>query len=110
MMTLQQQVITIGVVILALQICRWIAFWIFPANKPIPEYVQYLGYALPSAVFGMLVVYCYKNVDILGQYHGFAEFSAGLLVVLLHLWQRNMFLSIFAGTAFYMVLVQKFFI
>ena len=109
-MTLNQQIITIGLVILALQLCRWVAFWVFPAHRPIPSYVQYLGYALPPAVFGMLIVYCYKSVDILGQYYGFPEFISGLFVIGLHWWQRNMFLSIFAGTALYMVLVQKFFV
>ena len=31
-------------------------------NKKTPEYIQYLGKFLPSAVFGMLVIYCLKNV------------------------------------------------
>ena len=44
-MTLNQQIITIGLVILTLQLCRWVAFWVFPAHRPIPSYVQYLGYA-----------------------------------------------------------------
>ena len=35
---------------------------IFKENKKTPEYIQYLGKFLPSAVFGMLVIYCLKNV------------------------------------------------
>ena len=31
-------------------------------NKKTPEYIQYLGKFLPSSVFGMLVIYCLKNV------------------------------------------------
>ena len=31
-------------------------------NKKTPEYIQYLGKFLPSAVFGMFVIYCLKNV------------------------------------------------
>lgn len=109
-MSFSQQMITLAVVILALQLCRWVAFWVFPAHQAIPSYVQYLGYALPPAVFGMLVIYCYKNVDILGRYHGLPELIAGAVVIALHLWRRNMFISILVGTGFYMLLVQKIFI
>lgn len=65
---------------------------------------------LPAAMFGMLVVYCYKNVDVLSGYYGLPDFIAGALVLGLHFWKKNMFLSISAGTIFYMFLVQKVFI
>jgi uncharacterized protein HI_1737 len=55
-------------------------------------------------------VYCYKNVDVLSGYHGLPDFIAGALVLVLHFWKKNMFLSISAGTIFYMFLVQKVFI
>ncbi len=109
-MTLNEQILTIVTAIIALQLCRWVAFWIFPAHKKVPDFVQYLGKALPPAVFGLLVVYCYKNVDILGRYHGAAEFLAGAVVIALHLWRKNMFLSIGVGTILYMVLVQTVFV
>lgn len=109
-MTITEQLITIATAIIAVQLCRWVAFWAFPAHRPVPSFVQYLGKALPSAVFGLLVVYCYKNVDILGQYHGMAEFIAGAVVVALHVWRKNMFISIGAGTVLYMVLVQQVFV
>ncbi len=109
-MDLTHQILTIAIVILALQLCRWVAFWAFPAHKPIPAYVQYLGKVLPASVFGMLVIYCYKNVDIFSQYHGIAEFLAGAVVLILHFWKKNMFLSIAVGTLLYMYLVQKVFV
>ncbi|MFR7667298.1 MAG: hypothetical protein ACLU00_01715 [Mediterraneibacter faecis] len=37
--------------------------------------VQYLGKFLPSAVFGMLVIYCLKNVEVLHGTHGIPEES-----------------------------------
>ena len=58
-MILSQQLLTLGVVIAALQLCRWLPFWLFPAHRPTPLYIQYLGRALPPAVFGMLVIYCF---------------------------------------------------
>ena len=60
-MTLTEQIITIGIAVLGVQFTRWLPFWIFPANRPIPEYIRYLGKVLPAAMFGMLVVYCYKK-------------------------------------------------
>lgn len=110
MMTFEQQIMTIVIAIFALQLCRWIAFVAFPAHKPIPPYIQYLGKVLPPAVFGLLVVYCYKNVNIYAQYHGLAEFIAGAITLILHFWRKNMFLSIAVGTMLYMFLVQKVFI
>ena len=76
-MTLMEQIITIAICIFCVQFTRLLPFWIFPANRPIPEYVRYLGKVLPAAMFGMLVVYCYKNVDVLSSYHGLPDFIAG---------------------------------
>lgn len=110
MMSLNEQLFTILIVIFALQICRWLPFWVFPEHKPIPAFVQYLGKALPPAVFGLLVIYCYKNVNLFAEYYGLAEFIAGGVVVALHLWKKNMFLSIATGTILYMYLVQNVFV
>ena len=109
-MTFNEQLITIGLGILAVHFCRLLPFWIFPANRPIPEYIRYLGKVLPAAMFGMLVVYCYKNIDLLSGYHGTPDFIAGGVTLALHLWKKNMFLSMAAGTGLYMFLVQAVFV
>ena len=75
-----------------------------------PKYVQYLGKALPPAVFAMLVVYCLKNVDVFSSSHGFPELIAVIVVVLLHLKWRQMLVSIAGGTICYMLLVQLVFV
>ncbi|MCW9718624.1 MULTISPECIES: branched-chain amino acid transporter permease [unclassified Avibacterium] len=108
-MTLTQQIITISLAVLAVQLTRWLPFWIFPAERPIPEYIRYLGKVLPPAMFGMLVVYCYKNIDMNTAYFGAPDFIAGGIVLALHFWKKNMFLSIIAGTVIYMFLVQMVF-
>lgn len=74
-----------------------------------PRYVQYLGKALPSAVFGLLVIYCLKNVDLMQGSHGIPELLSLAAVAALHLWKRQMLLSIAGGTVFYMALVQQIF-
>lgn len=109
-MSLTEQILTIIICVICVQFTRWLPFWAFPPNRPIPDYIRYLGKVLPAAMFGMLVVYCYKNVDVLNGYHGVPDFLAGALVLGLHFWKKNMFLSIAAGTLFYMVLVQTIFI
>ena len=88
---------------------RFLPFILFPEGKPTPKYIQYLGRVLPAAVFGLLVVYCLKDVSIFSGSHGLPEFIAIAVVILLHLWKRQMFLSIAGGTVCYMLLVQLVF-
>lgn len=105
-MTLTQQIITIGMVVLGTALTRFLPFLLFPAGKPTPKYIQYLGKVLPAAVFGLLVVYSLKDVSLLTGSHGIPEMLAVALVILLHIWKRQMLLSIAGGTVFYMLLVQ----
>lgn len=105
-MTVTQQIITVAVVVFATMLTRYIPFVVFPAGKPTPKYISYLGTVLPSAVFGLLVVYCLKDVSILTGSHGLPELMAIAVVVALHLWKRQMLLSIAGGTVCYMLLVQ----
>lgn len=105
-MTLTQQIITIGVVALGTILTRFLPFLLFPAGKPTPKYIQYLGKALPSAVFGLLVVYCLKNVSLFSGSRGIPELLSIAVVTALHLWKGQMLLSIAGGTVCYMLLVQ----
>ena len=105
-MTLSQQIITIAMVVLGTVLTRFIPFIFFPADKPTPKYIQYLGKVLPSAVFGLLVIYCLRSVDLFSGSHGLPEALSIALVIALHVWKRQMLLSIAGGTVCYMLLVQ----
>ena len=105
-MTTNQQIITIAMVILGTMLTRFLPFLLFPTGKKTPKYIQYLGKVLPAAVFGLLVIYCVKDVSVSQGNHGLPEILAIALTAGLHLWKKNMFLSIAAGTLFYMALVQ----
>lgn len=105
-MTLTQQIITISLCAAGTMLTRFLPFIVFRADKPTPKYVQYIGNALPGAIFGMLVVYCLKDVTILGGSHGIPEAIAIVAVIALHLWRRNMLISIAGGTVCYMLLLQ----
>lgn len=108
-MTLTQQIITIGLCALATLLTRFLPFLLFSSRRPTPPFVQYLGKALPAAIFGMLVVYCLKNVSLRTGTHGLPEAIAIAVVAALHLWKRQMLLSIAGGTVCYMLLVQTIF-
>ena len=109
MMTLTQQIVTIAMVVLGTMLTRFVPFFVFPAGKPTPKYVQYLGNVLPPAVFGLLIIYCLKNVSIFTGSHAIPELLAITLVIALHTWKRQMLLSIAGGTIFYMILVHFIF-
>ena len=110
-MTTLQQAITIAVVALGTMLTRFLPFILFPSGRRTPPFVRYLGRVLPAAALGLLVIYCVKDVDFLaGRWHGLPELISMALVTALHVWRRNMLLSIAAGTVCYMLLVQFVFI
>lgn len=108
-MTLLQQIITIAMCALATMLTRFLPFLVFRPDRPTPRYVQYLGGVLPLAVFAMLVVYCLRNVSITTGTHGLPEFIAIAITVALHMWKKQMLISIAGGTIAYMLLVQLVF-
>lgn len=105
-MTGREQFFTILVIVLGTMLTRFLPFLLFPAEKPTPKLVQKLGRILPAAVFGLLIVYCLKNVSFLSGSHGLPELISIALVTALHLWKRQTLLSIAAGTVCYMLLIQ----
>jgi branched-subunit amino acid transport protein AzlD len=108
-MNAAQQIITIAMVVSGTMLTRFLPFIIFPSDKPTPHYVQYLGNVLPSAVIGLLVIYCFKDVSFLSGSHGIPELIGVAVVALLHVWKKQMLLSIAGGTIVYMILIQLFF-
>ncbi|MBQ9196943.1 MAG: branched-chain amino acid transporter permease [Clostridia bacterium] len=108
-MTLAQRLITIALCAAATMLTRFLPFLVFSSKKPTPGYIRYLGRALPGAIFAMLVVYCLKNVTLLSGSHGLPELIAIAVTVGLHLWKKQILLSIAGGTACYMLLVQFIF-
>ncbi|MBM6991991.1 MAG: branched-chain amino acid transporter permease [Prevotella sp.] len=104
-MTLVQQILTVLVMAIGVMLTRFLPFALFQGRRT-PRYVQYLGTVLPAAVFGMLVVYCLKDVDLASGAHGLPEAIGIVVTIVLHLWKRQMLLSIAGGTLCYMLIVQ----
>ncbi|MGN0709942.1 MAG: branched-chain amino acid transporter permease [Anaerovoracaceae bacterium] len=109
-MTHTQMIIMILAAAAATVLTRALAFIAFPEGKKTPEFIDYLGKVLPAAVFGMLVIYCFRNVHILTDTHALPELISAGAVVGLHVWKRQMLLSIAGGTICYMLLTQFVFV
>ena len=109
-MSLWQSLVTIGMVILGTVITRFLPFLLFPADKPTPPFIAYLGKVLPAAALGLLVIYSIKDYSLLSGWHALPEFIAAAATVLLHVWKRQMLISIAGGTILYMLLIQFVFV
>ena len=85
---------------------RAFPFIVFGITGKAPKIAVYLGKALSPAAIAMLVVYCFKSVDFTVASKILPELAASTVVVLLHLWKKNPLLSIFSGTAIYMLMLR----
>lgn len=88
---------------------RFVPFLLFPTKERTPRFILFLGKYLAGAVFGMLVVYCLKDVTFLSGWHGLPQMLGIALTAVLHLWKKNLLLSIAGGTLGYMLMVQTIF-
>ena len=68
------------------------------------------GILLKKAGYGgMLVIYCLKDITLTAMPYGIPELIAAACTVLMQVWKRSSLLSILAGTAVYMILIQTIF-
>lgn len=85
---------------------RFLPFIIFDHGERLPKWISYLGRVLPPAIISMLLVYCLRNINIIGGNHGFPELLCLAVAMLLHSWKRNTLLSIGVSTVLYMIIIQ----
>ena len=89
---------------------RALPFILFGRHKELPKSIDYLGKILPPAIIATLVIYCLKGIKV-GPFGSFVpELVSAALVALLHVWKRNVLLSMAGGTVLYMFLVQVVFV
>ena len=108
--SIQQSLTIIAVVSLCTILLRAFPFLVFGGRKEVPKTVRYLGDVLPASIMAVLVVCCLRNVDFAAMGHVMPSLISCLLVVGLHVWKKNILLSIGMGTVCYMVLVQAVFV
>lgn len=102
-------VLVIAVTALVTMFLRFVPFLLFGGKRETPAYISYLGRLLPYAVMAMLVVYCLKDLDLLGSNHGLPQIISVGVVAVLHKWKHNTLLSILGGTLCNMILLQTIF-
>ena len=86
---------------------RFAPFVIF--KDRVPKLINNLANLLPSAIMGMLVIYCIKDISFVSL-SGFMPMLLGIAAVIgLQIYKHNILLSIALGTVFYMFLVQVIF-
>lgn len=95
-------------VFMATYALRVLPFVVFGKKNP-PDVILFLGRVISPAAIAMLVIYCFKDVQILSGNFAIPELFATITVVGLHLWLKNPLLSILVGTAVYIYLVQVVF-
>ena len=100
-----ERIITILIAGVATLMTRFLPFVIFKGKK-IPPFLDFLGYALPAAVFGMLLVYALKDTVVLSYPFAIPEVLGLIVTTAVYIWKKNTLLSIASGTLFYMFLIQ----
>ena len=109
-MTDIQLLIMIALSAVGIALTRFLPFLVFSSDKPTPKYLVYLGKVLPPAVFGMLVVYCLKDLNFAVPSAYLGELIAISATVIIHLCFRKMLLSVTGGLIVYVLLVNLVFV
>lgn len=88
---------------------RSFSFVAFPQGAKIPNWITRLGQVLPYGIMGFLVVYCLKDTAVLEYPYGLPQLISVALTASLQAWKKNSLLSVLAGTACYMIMIQSVF-
>jgi len=106
MMNGTQALLTVLIAAAVTLATRAVSFLLFPAGKQAPAFIIWLSAQLPRAVMAMLLVYCLKDMTF-SYASGWLPALLGVAATaLLHLWKRQMMISIVGGTALYMTLIR----
>ncbi len=85
---------------------RAVPFVLFGGKKEPPAVILYLGKILPVAILGILIVYGIGDFTTLDRNDLAPKLIAVALTAVMHLWRRNVLLSISVGTIGYMLLIN----
>ena len=105
-MTTVELLITVLVCAAVTAALRFVSFVLFPKGKQPPKFVTWLGSRLPRAVMAMIVVYCLKDVSFGNAASWLPPLLGVAATAALHVWKRQMMLSIAGGTAIYMIFIR----
>ena len=97
--------LAIAIMTLVNLLTRVFPFLFFRKNE-LPSYILFIEKYFPPIIMTILIVYTLKEVNFTLAPYGLKELVAILFTAVLHLTLKNYLVSIFAGTIFYMGLVQ----
>ena len=80
--------------------------FLFFRKIDLPPYIIFIEKYFPSVIMTILIVYTLKDINFDMLPYGIKEISGILFTAILQLRLKNYLISIFAGTIFYMGLVQ----
>lgn len=99
-------VVAIVIAALCTLVLRALPFLLFGRNQKIPPLVVTLGALLPPAVMMILLIYSVKDFFLTDWQLLIKTLAALLVTTGIHVWRRNVLLSIVIGTVLYMILVR----
>ena len=86
-------------------ICRMLPYIIF-ANGKLPKVVKFYEKYLPFSLMAILFCPCLSSVKFSVYPYGFPEILTLLIVAALQFWKKNVILSLFVGTAIYLIIIR----
>lgn len=114
MLNLTQVLTAIFCTALVILLERAFPFILFSKKNP-PAVIRFIEKYIPPMVMAALLFYCIKDINFVKavneitaiDYKGFVPYIISIGATIgLHLWKRNSLISIFGGTAIYMVLIR----
>lgn len=109
-MSTKEVYIAIAIVAAITFAIRMFPLFFFSRRDTIPKIVRDLGNLLPYSMMALLVVYCLRTIKF-DSLSGFMPLTiASLVTAGSYIWKRKSILSIVAGTAVYMILIQQVFL
>lgn len=108
-MTEKELLMTALIIAVATLIIRFLPFIIIRNSIAERRYIKFLGDMMPYSMIALLVIYCLKDVNLIKYPYGIPELISIAIIIVLHIFKRNVLISIGVGTVIYMFLVQVIF-
>ena len=96
---------TVAAMTLVTILTRAAPFLFFARRKP-PAALDYLQTWLPPALMTILALSAFKDIRWADAPHGLPALAGAAITAVIHLWKRNVLLSITCGTVAYMALTR----
>lgn len=104
-LSLKQALIATFASALTILFTRAFSFILFAKKDP-PKIVRFVEKYIPPMVMAILLVDCLKGVKVTASPFGIPQLVGLVFTIVTYIWKRNSMVSIFGGTAIYMILMN----